>query len=48
MACAGWQKDGEGEVGDRTAGFEPVIVTSSMLPKYEKHILRTFSGNTNS
>ena len=47
MACAGWQKDGEGEVGDRTAGFEPTV-TSSMLPKYEKLILRTFSGNTNS
>ena len=36
MACAGWQKGGEGEVGDRTAGFEPITVTSSMLPKYEK------------
>ena len=47
MVCAGWQKDGEGEVGDRTAGFEPITVTSSMLPKYEKHILRNFSGNTN-
>ena len=48
MACAGWQKDGGREVGDRTAGFEPITVTSSMLPKYKKHILRTFSGNTNS
>ena len=48
MACAGWQKYGGGEVGDRTAGFEPITVTSSMLPKYKKHILRTFSRNTNS